>query len=205
VREGRQDCRHLSDDELAGLALAGNGEAWSEIARRHTHRVIVTLLARGIALDAAEDLTQDVWLRLMEQQRSGRLTAMRLPGLAIAQAVWLAREAGRTQQRREGIMGQPVPMEVGMADVALVDPAPDPEHRAAHRERLDAIQEELMRCSPRARQVFNAVYGPEARSHADVAKSLGLSVQRVRQILCEVRARMRRVLEEMEGDSTWDT
>lgn len=205
MRGRRQDCRHLSDDELARFALEGDSEAWSEIARRHTHRVIVTLLARGVALDAAEDLTQEVWLRLMQQQRSGRLKAMRLPGLAIAQAAWLAKEAGRTLQRREGIMGQPVPSEAELADVALVDPAPDPEHRAAQRERLDVIREELMRCPPRAQQVFGAVYGPDARSHEDVAKSLGLSVQRVRQILCEVRARMRRVLEEREGDNTWDT
>ena len=50
-----------------------------------------------------------------------------------------------------------------------------------------------------ARQIFLAVYGPEGRSHAEVARDLGLSVQRVRQALCEVRARVRAALRETES------
>jgi RNA polymerase sigma-70 factor (ECF subfamily) len=61
----------------------------------------------------------------------------------------------------------------------------------------------LSRCSVRAQQVFHAVYGPGGESHADVARRCGLSVQRVRQILCEVRGRLRRALESREGP--WNT
>src|SRR5262245_27168372 len=79
------------------------------------------------------------------------------------------------------------------------DPGVDPEERAMRRERLDRINKELEVCPPRSRQIFLAVYGPEARSHAEVARSLGISVQRVRQTLCEVRARVRIALRETES------
>jgi RNA polymerase sigma-70 factor (ECF subfamily) len=45
--------------------------------------------------------------------------------------------------------------------------------------------------------VFRLAYGGEGLSHAEVARRVGLSLQRVRQILCEVRAKLR---EAMQGD-----
>lgn len=196
--KGRQDCRWLSEARIAALALEGQSAAWDEIVRRHSHRVLLALLARGVPWHAAQDLVQDVWLRLMRQQRAGRLQSLALPGLAIAQAGWLAREEGRTRRRREVLMS-------GMAAGETVDdvdhdPGADPVEQAIRRERLDRIRQEIEICPPRARQIFLAVYGPEGRSHAEVARDLGLSVQRVRQALCEVRARVRIALGEMESE-----
>jgi len=85
------------------------------------------------------------------------------------------------------------------ADDVDHDPGADPEEQAIRRERLDRIRKELEVCPPRARQIFLAVYGPEGRSHAEAARDLGLSVQRVRQALCEVRARVRAALREPES------
>jgi len=104
VGKGRQDCRWLSEAEIAARALEGQSSAWDEIVRRHSHRVLLALLARGVPWDAAHDLVQEVWLRLVRQQRAGRLQSLALPGLAIAQAGWLAREEGRTRRRHETIM-----------------------------------------------------------------------------------------------------
>ena len=196
--KGRQDCRWLSEARIAALALEGQTSAWDEIVRRHSHRVLLALLARGVPSDAAQDLVQEVWLRLVRQQRAGRLQALVLPGLAIAQAGWLAREQGRTKMRREAIMSGTAA--AGVDDVDH-DPGVDPEEQAIKRERLDRVRKELEACPPRARQIFLAVYGPEGRSHAEVARDLGLSVQRVRQTLCEVRARVRIALgETASGD-----
>jgi RNA polymerase sigma-70 factor (ECF subfamily) len=177
-----------SEDELAALAIQGNQDAWGEIARRHTYRVVVSLLALGVAFEAAEDMAQEVWIRLMRQQQEGRLRELRLPGLAISQAAWLAREAARTQRRRENIRGH----------VSADGHAADPEQLAVDRERLDLVTRELLRCPMRFQEVFRAVYGPAGEGHAEVAQRLGLSVQRVRQIVCETRARLRSALERME-------
>jgi RNA polymerase sigma-70 factor (ECF subfamily) len=196
VGNGRQDCRGLSEAELAARALEGQSSAWDEIVRRHSHRVLLAVLARGVPWEAAHDLVQEVWLRLVRQQRAGRLQSLALPGLAVTQAGWLVREEGRTRRRHETIMS-------GRAAVAgddvEHDPGAGPEEQAIQRERLDRIHEELEGCPPRARQIFLAVYGPEGRSHAEAARELGLSVQRVRQALCEVRARVRTALRETES------
>jgi RNA polymerase sigma-70 factor (ECF subfamily) len=184
-------CGGLSDGELAARALAGEAEAWNEIVRRHSHRVLVSLLARDVPLELAEDLTQEAWLRLIQRQREGRLDHMQLPGLVIAQARWLALEAERTRRRREQIAGTPRPL--GAAE-ALADSAAGPDRVTADRDRLERLCRELERCPARARDVFVAVYGPRGQSHEDVARELGLSLQRVRQIVCEIRARLRNAL-----------
>ncbi len=58
-------------------------------------------------------------------------------------------------------------------------------------ERVAKALEVLSGCSSSAREVFRLVYGGDGLSHAEVAQRVGLSLQRVRQILCEVRARLR--------------
>ena len=202
----RQDWSRLSKEELEAQALEGHAEAWDEIIRRHTHRVVVVLLARGVPLDVAEELTQEAWLRLVQQQRAGHLHTLQFPGLAIAQARWLAMEANRSRARREAIAGAPMSLHAQPQALEITDPALDPEQRTQQRQLLEAVQKELRRCPPRAQQIFRAVYGMEARRPAEVARDLGLSVQRVRQILCEVRARLRHALDGREGESEpWNT
>src|SRR5262249_30906113 len=150
VGSGRQDCRGLSEARIAALALEGQSSAWDEIVRRHSHRVLLALLARRVPWDEAQDLVQEVWVRLMRQQRAGRLQSLVMPGLAIAQAGWLAREEARTKRRREAIMSGTAAADVDEVDH---DPGADPEEQAIKRERLDRIRRELEACPPRARQV----------------------------------------------------
>ena len=128
---------------------------------------------------------------------------MRLPGLAVAQAAWLAREESRTRLRREAIVGVSLPGSETAGGDEPVAPDAGPEQTAVGRERLELVVAELRRCPPRAQQVFEEVYGLPGASHSEVARRLGISVQRVRQIICEVRARLRRTLESRDGP--WNT
>jgi RNA polymerase sigma-70 factor (ECF subfamily) len=196
---GREGWSELPDGVLAEHALSGESRAWDEISRRHSRRVIVSLLARGIDLAEAEDLTQDVWLRLIQQQRAGKLQTLLLPGLAIAQALWLARERIRTLRRRDAILGSSGELELREEPTGT---AADPEALAVHRERLDTVRRALMQCSERDRLIFQATYGPEPRLHSDLARELGLSIQRVRQVLCQVRARLREALDSRDREET---
>lgn len=168
--------------------------------RRHSHRVRVALLAQGVAWDAADDLVQEVWLRLVEQQRAGRLRTLALPGLAVAQAGWLAREARRTQARRQAI-APTTPVDSLVADVVDSHPDSDPASRVEWTDRLRAVRLSIASCPPRMQQVVLAVYGREARAHAEVAAELGLSVQRVRQILSQARVRVRQALAALDGEN----
>ncbi|HVY45327.1 MAG TPA: sigma factor-like helix-turn-helix DNA-binding protein, partial [Minicystis sp.] len=171
-----------SEEEAARLALAGRAEAWDALIARHDRRVVLSLVARGVRLDRARDLAQETWARLVAQQRAGKLERLDLPGLAIAQAAFLARDEAR--RRRAASDAAPID-----AVVELADPAAPADERLASREHLDRARAELERCSPAARRVFEAVYEDPDAPHAEAAARLGLSVQRVRQTLCEVRAR----------------
>ena len=178
---------------LCARALEGETAAWNALIAKHGHRIVVSLLARGVRIDRAKDLAQEAWIRLIEQQRAGRLSHLQLPGLAIAQAAFLSLEAAR----RDGARGEPLPLdgEIGRIATDLVDPAADAETRLLTSERVDRAERVLATFAPNARDVFRLTYGGDGLSHADVAKKVGLSLQRVRQILCEVRKELRTALE----------
>jgi DNA-directed RNA polymerase specialized sigma24 family protein len=75
-----------------------------------------------------------------------------------------------------------------------------------HAEQLERVRHALDAFPRRSREVFGAVYGPGGHSHAWVAETFGLSVQRVRQILGEIRARARSEMIAAEGeDGSWNT
>lgn len=186
-----------ADTGLCAAALAGDAQAWSALVDRYNHRVVVALLARGVRIDRAKDIAQEAWMRLVEQQRLGKLDRLQLPGLAITQATFLALEA----QRRDASARRHDPIDEPKIACALADPQSDAEARMMTEERVARAVEVLSRCSPSARKVFRLAYGGEGLSHAEVARRVGLSLQRVRQILCEVRAKLRA---ELEGeDESW--
>jgi RNA polymerase sigma factor (sigma-70 family) len=176
---------------LCAAALAGDAGAWSALVQRHNHRVVVSLLARGVRIDRAKDVAQESWIRLVEQQRQGRLERLQLPGLAIAQAWFLALEA----QRRDANARRHDPIDEPAVAAALADPHANAETQLLTAERVSQALDVLAQCAPSARKVFRLAYGGEGLSHAEVAQRVGLSLQRVRQILCEVRAKLRVALE----------
>ena len=180
-----------SADTLEVRALNGDRGAWNELIAKHNHRVIVSLLARGVRIDRARDLAQDAWVRLIEQARRGNLREMILPGLAIAQAGFLALEDVRKKQPA----APGATLDALLGHLHEVDPSQTAEERLLSTEQLARAAEALRSCHPMARRVFEMVYeDPDAR-HADVAREVGLSLQRVRQIVCEVRKKLRVAIE----------
>ena len=175
--------------DLVGSALRGSREAWEALVDLHGHAVLRSLVALGLTPDRARDIAQNAWMRLIEQQRAGKLESMSLPGLAIAQAGFLAREELRKSRPAE------VALEEAKGDS---DGAANPETRAARREQVEHAQRVLSGSSRSAQEVFRLAYGGEGLSHARVAARVGISVQRVRQILCEVRKELRAALEESD-------
>jgi RNA polymerase sigma factor (sigma-70 family) len=180
------------DSTLERRALTGETAAWNALIARHQHRVLVSLLARGVRVDRARELVQETWTRLIQQQQKGALTELRLPHLAIAQAAFLAADEAR-RVRREGVVA---PMDDLPEAHHPVDPAASAERRLLSEEQLTRAQRALGECSPSAQRVFHLACDGQELPHAEVAARVGLSVQRVRQILCEVRKKLRGALEE---------
>ena len=170
-------------------ALAGERAAWDELFSRYNRKVVVALLARGVRVDVAKELAQDAWLRLIEKQRAGRLDRLKVPGLVVSQALLIARDRGRSAAANAAHIS------LDDAGTGIEDPA-RLEDRVLSRDRLARADQLLATCSPSARRVFELIYEQPGIGHAEVATQVGLSVQRVRQILCEVRKRLRAVVEE---------
>jgi RNA polymerase sigma factor (sigma-70 family) len=182
-REHSDEAQRSPEDQ----ALAGVRAAWELLIRRHDRAVVVALLARGFSLDAAREVTQDAWARLIEQSRRGALTQLVLPALAIRQALFLALDARRRQA------GAPEELEA-----AATTPAPHAtaEERLVHKQQLERALAGLRGCSPSAQAIFLLAFQEGGLSHGEIASRVGLSLQRVRQTLCEVRRRLRAALVE---------
>lgn len=158
---------------------------WDDAIRQHDRTVYVSVLALGVAPDRAREVVQMTWTRLLEQHAKGAIDHVELPGLAIRQARFFAlneHQRAKTELRV-------------LAAVSEQAPAPDPQRIAEHRQQIERVLDVLQTCSPTAKQVFRLVYATPGGNAASAAKHVGLSLQRVRQILCETRAHIRRAME----------
>ena len=160
-------------------------ELWDDAIRRHGHRVYVSVLALGLTPDRAKEIVQATWTRLMEQHAAGTLVELDFPGLAIRQARFLALNELQRRKTEMRVLS------------AVPEAAPEPgiEHVVANRQQIDRMLTALATCSPTAKTVFRLVYATPGGTCASAAREVGLSLQRVRQILCETRTHIRRALE----------
>lgn len=174
-----------SDEERA---LTGDREAWERLFRAHGRRVEVALLAKGVPLQAARDATQAAWLKMLEQVERGTLKELRLPAYAITLARNLSIDAWR-----KGRFESPT------ADGAVLERrlsgATDLQELAISRQQLDCMRSRLETCSARKQRIFARRFA-DAWQARQIAEAEGMSVQRVRQSLSELRARLRECREE---------
>lgn len=161
-------------------------DLWDDAVRRHDRRVYLSVLALGLPPERAREITQAAWTRLIEQHQRGALGEIELPGLAIRQARFLAfNELSRTRVENRVLAAVPDP-----------PAAPDTERVVGSRQEIERVLAALATCSPTARKVFRLVYATPGGTASQAAKEVGLSLQRVRQILCETRRHIRRALAE---------
>jgi RNA polymerase sigma-70 factor (ECF subfamily) len=167
-------------------ALNGERAAWDELVALHRRRVLVALLAEGLSLSNAEELCQETWSRLWQQQQRGGLDRLELPGLAVTQARFLARDERRANRVREQASREEHPASVEF-EAAVIS-----------RQQLGQVEQALGRLSAQAQRVFRMAQHEQV-PHAEVAERVGLSVQRVRQIIFEVRTVLRAELKRGES------
>lgn len=123
-------------------------------------------------------------MRLIHQADAKRLERLELPGLAIRQALFLA----KSEARKAGNVVEPL-------DSVAEQAVDSSEEQFFSRERLNRAHEQLQSLSPSTRAIFDRLYADPSMSHAEVAARVGLSVQRVRQLICEARKVLRAELE----------
>jgi RNA polymerase sigma-70 factor (ECF subfamily) len=187
----------VSEEDLTRGALAGDNDCWSALIARHNHKVVVALLAHSVPLEQAKELAQETWLRLLQQQRAARLSELKLPGLAIVQARFLAASA-RRRGTKPAAAGHVDDESSAEPPVLATDPLALADEQLISHQQLHRVVSALQSCPPTARRVFQMVYENPELAYAEVAERLDLSTQRVKQIVCEVRKQLRAVLEDGE-------
>lgn len=160
---------------------------WSGHIARHAHKVTLCLLAMGLPYERVSELNQEVWLKLYERHVSGAIERLELPGLALTQARYL----GLAELRRTRLGP-----ETSLEAVPEVPVLPRAEAQLSERQNVARVLAAIERESAINRRVFELVYRDPGRPQAEIALEVGLSLQRVRQILTEVRKRLRVVLEQ---------
>jgi RNA polymerase sigma-70 factor (ECF subfamily) len=159
---------------------------WKAAVAEHDHRLVLSLLAAGLRLDEARDVAQEAWLRVMESAAAGKLDRIELPGLVLRQASFIVTDRLRQQRVR---------VHAPLADAEALTSADSSEHATHAQQLLTALETGLAGATARERSVLRSTLDhPDAR-HDTLAAAQGISVQRFRQVLCSVRARLRRVLE----------
>jgi RNA polymerase sigma-70 factor (ECF subfamily) len=160
------------------LPQAPQPDVWTQRVAAHGHRVLVALLANGLSLADAQDAAQEAWARIIAKANAGQLPVLELPGLVVQQAMFLH----LSRARRERLL-------VPDADDGAVQASAEDQVAAARQ--LAHARTLLDQEKPSVQRIFSLAYGEPARSHQEIGREVGLSTQRVRQVLCEVRARLR--------------
>jgi len=195
----------FEDVRLARDAAAGDGSAFDRIVRRHGRRV----LGLGLRLlgnrEDAEDLAQDVFVRVLRALPSFRGES--------SLATWITRvtvNAARNRQRderrrarhRTASLDEPVrPSGDGpvttRADL-LDDPAPGPERRALAAESGRRVEEALARLAPEFREAL-VLREVEGLSYQEIAEVLAIEIGTVKSRIARARARLQQDLADLVG------
>lgn len=159
--------------------------------RSHAARVTRSLTRRGVAMDVAEDLTQDVFLRLLDTDR-------RLPDPQGGRdpsplLLRIARNLMIDQWRREKVLPQiaMLPRDLDL----IADPQPLTEQRIHDRQRLELTAKALADLPERTRRAFE-LHRIEGRTIAEVSAELGVSTSRGWALIHDAYRRIRHTLHE---------
>jgi RNA polymerase sigma factor (sigma-70 family) len=196
----RRELARMTEGDAVDVAAGAHArpplppEVWAHWIRLYQRRVVLALVAAGFDFGLAEEMTNEAWTRLMDQDRRGRLAQVKLPGLAIAQARFLALDERRRHRALVAADGTASESDGGDR-TALVDHRPDPEQRLLSRQQAGRAVAAIAAAPASAQRLFRLLYAEPGLPHAQAAEALGLSVQRVRQLLCELRKAVRAAIE----------
>ena len=177
-----------SEDDLVRRAQAGNGQAFSELVRRHQSSVYRYLLRMLGSHEDAMELTQDAfikaWQALAQWQPEAQFRT------------WLFRIANNTalDALRRRKLVEFVPLEDSFD---APSPEPNPEHQAQVTQEVRQLEASLKKLAPEHRQIL-LLREVEEMSYEEIGCVLSLSegtvksrLARARVALIEIRARSR--------------
>lgn len=182
-----------SDESLVLAARSGSTQALDELADRHFGLVYAIGLARLNDRDEAEDLAQEVFLRVCLL-----LDRLQEPALFSHWISRITRNLAIDWQRRGDRASRLLPM-IPIDDVSeeLVNSgAPTPRDEASAAEHVSALRQTLARLRPDERELLLLHY-MEGLSHSDIAERLGVDRSTVSRHIARSLSRMQGLFDQV--------
>ena len=190
----------MDDAELVRRCLAADASAWDTVVRTHTRRVYNLCYRFTARRDEAEDLTQEVFLRVYRTLKSYD------PGHGPL-AVWMHRVARNllidhyraTRKHRLS-----VPLEDEMIHLEQKESAaPRPDRAVAQRELSAALEQALARLSPELREavILRDLQGLDYR---EIAETLDIPEGTVKSRINRGRAELGKFLKRHPGFESFE-
>lgn len=176
----------------------GDAEAFAELVERYQHRLVGILAHLVGRSDEAEDLAQEVFLRIFRARHDYHPQAKFSTWLfTIANNVAL--NSLRQRQRKPTVQLAPAPDSSGSFGLSPELQIPDPtrgsapEQRLRHHELAVKVQEALAQLNDRQRLavILNKF---EDMSYEEIGRVMGLSVMAVKSLLSRARCQLRELL-----------
>jgi RNA polymerase sigma factor (sigma-70 family) len=168
IEEARLDENQPTVGSLAAAAADGDGDAWAQIVDRFAPLVMAVLAGYRIFGADAQDVSQIVWLRLVEHL--GDLREPRaLPG-------WLVTTARNECVRLLRARTRLVPCDPQTGDLDGEVEVADPADRMLRAERVEAFLEALGDLSDRDRALLLLLAEDPPLPYAEISRRMGIPV-----------------------------
>lgn len=183
----------LDDATLVARCRDGDDSAWAALVQRYQRLVYAIARRAGLDEQAAADVFQTIFLRLLQHLPSIKEPA-RLQAWIVTSA---KREAWLQRGRGEHAVSMTVVDHEGADDEAgaVADSAPGPEETVEHWQQLAQVQRGLERLDKRCRQLLLALFGDEDAGYGGVVRSMGMPIGSIGPNRARCLARLRRLLD----------
>jgi len=169
--------------------------AFEELVDRFQHRLLAVMRHLVGNAEEAEDLAQEVFLRVYRSRKDYHPQA-KFSTWLFTIANNLALNSYRRKQRKPAVqldIQDSGPLGPRPAEQMLLDRAPGPDHRLGHEELASIVQEALAQLNERQRMavVLNKF---EDMSYQEIAEVMHISTKAVKSLLSRARTELRELL-----------
>ncbi len=188
--------RRLALAARAGSAQGIAAEEFDAIVRLNQRRIYRVLLALVRDADAADQLTQECFLRAYQKRASFRGEAS-VETWLVRIAVNLARDHSKNRRTTfwRRLLGSTTPEEVTAAATNQADPHASPERALEARQEVAAVWLAVDELSPQQRSIFLLRFVEEMPLR-EIARAMGVEVGTVKSHLARAVGAIRRRFEE---------
>jgi RNA polymerase sigma factor (sigma-70 family) len=153
---------------LVAASVQGDEEAWNEVVRRYTQLVMSVIWQFHIYGPDAQDISQMVWLRLVEH-----LGDIRDPTRIVAWIITTAKHECLRQLRSAGRIILVDPLNARMLEGGATAAIDDGLLEA---ERHQALRDGLAELAPQDRELLTLLATDPAPSYAEISRRLGIPI-----------------------------